>query len=163
MFFISNPFSPLLSILWQVTGDPKEFLICLRNRVPAAYPMIVANRCSFMEKIFLNHAVKDMSKGQEGQIHVIHCHLLNKRIYQEGEPTLYLCKGHTWNHCAVLTEVNISKKDYSGLNNWRRIIPVEIVYMKFKHKVYLVLKLIEEKINGCIQILQLFHVLTQHL
>ena len=48
--------------------------------VYAAYPMIVANRSTLTEKILFNHAVKDMSQGQERKIHIIFCHLSTVRI-----------------------------------------------------------------------------------
>jgi hypothetical protein len=42
--------------------------------------MIVANRSTLTEKILFNHAVKDMSQGQERKIHIIFCHLSTVRI-----------------------------------------------------------------------------------
>lgn len=45
------------------------------EKLLAAYPMVVANRSTLVEKIFFNHAVKDMSEGQERYVNIIHCHL----------------------------------------------------------------------------------------
>lgn len=37
--------------------------------------MIIANRSTIMEKVLLDHAVKDMSQGKERKIHIVHCYL----------------------------------------------------------------------------------------
>lgn len=42
--------------------------------------MIEANRSTLMEKIFFNHAIKNMSKRKERDIDIVHCHLSNLKL-----------------------------------------------------------------------------------
>jgi len=41
--------------------------------------MVIADGSAFAKEVFLVHTVKNMSQGQEGEIHIIMCHLIRPK------------------------------------------------------------------------------------
>lgn len=44
-----------------------------------AYPMVVANGCTLVEEVLFNHTIEYVSKGEEGEVDIIYCHLTTNK------------------------------------------------------------------------------------
>lgn len=43
--------------------------------VSTAYPVVETNGSTLVEEVFLNHAIKDVSKREKRYVYIIHSHL----------------------------------------------------------------------------------------